>query len=134
MGHWNVVYCREVSGLKCPLHRSFVMSIWLSFHSFPRKVSVAEWCTLGNFNSFCFREEVRKRSDHYLQPGWFHSIRCLTRCARYTTVQCTFLMAIFIACLENVHLIWFQTLKWRHFQNVFLKEQTLQLFCQSLKS
>ena len=37
---------REVSAIKCPLHRGFVMRVWLSFHPFLRKVSVVERCPL----------------------------------------------------------------------------------------
>ena len=42
----NVSWDREVSVITCPLHRGFVMRVWVSFHPFLRKVSVVERCPL----------------------------------------------------------------------------------------
>ena len=42
----NMSWDREVSIIKCPLHKGFVMRVWASFHLFLRKVSVVERCPL----------------------------------------------------------------------------------------
>ena len=45
-GPQKSVYYTEVFAIMCRLYRGFSMRVWLSFHSFPRKVSVIPRCPL----------------------------------------------------------------------------------------